>query len=196
MMEAGRASETSFDNYFTRQYIPADNSEQFNILPLSAHSSLMMEAARTSETSVDIILHGSRLHPRRQVWTIQHITTIFPVIPNDGGSTYLWNVGLHYFTRQYIPEDNSEQFNILQLSAHSSLMVEAACTSETSVDNYFHAAAALYSGEKTPGTHCTGGWVGPRAGLDTEATGEILCPCRGSNSDRPVVQPVVRHYAS
>jgi hypothetical protein len=23
----------------------------------------------------------------------------------------------------------------------------------------------------TPGTHCTGGWVGPRAGLDTEAEG-------------------------
>jgi hypothetical protein len=22
--------------------------------------------------------------------------------------------------------------------------------------------------ERTPGTHCTGGWVGPRAGLDTE----------------------------
>jgi hypothetical protein len=46
----------------------------------------------------------------------------------------------------------------------------------------------------TPGTHCTGGWVGPRAGLDTEDRGKILCPRRGSNPDRPVVQPVVRHY--
>jgi hypothetical protein len=45
-----------------------------------------------------------------------------------------------------------------------------------------------------PGTHCTGGWVGPRAGLDTEDGGKILCPWRGSNPDRPVVQPVVRHY--
>jgi hypothetical protein len=26
-MEAARTSETSVDNYFTRQYIPADNSE-------------------------------------------------------------------------------------------------------------------------------------------------------------------------
>jgi hypothetical protein len=25
-----------------------------------------------------------------------------------------------------------------------------------------------------PGTHCTGGWVGPRAGLDTEDRGKIL----------------------
>jgi hypothetical protein len=33
--------------------------------------------------------------------------------------------------------------------------------------------------------------VGPRAGLDTEVRGKILCLCRGSNLDRPVVQPVV-----
>jgi hypothetical protein len=28
MMEAARTSETSIDNYFTRQYIPEDNSER------------------------------------------------------------------------------------------------------------------------------------------------------------------------
>jgi len=28
-----------------------------------------------------------------------------------------------------------------------------------------HAPAALYH-RKRPGTHCTGGWVGPRAGLE------------------------------
>jgi hypothetical protein len=55
---------------------------------------------------------------------------------------------------------------------------------------------AFSPGERTPGTHCTGGWVGPRAGLDTEARGKILCPRRGSNPDRPVVQPVVRHYTA
>jgi hypothetical protein len=47
---------------------------------------------------------------------------------------------------------------------------------------------------KDPGTHCTGGWVGPRAGLDTEARGKILCLCRGLNLHGPVVQPVARHY--
>jgi hypothetical protein len=36
--------------------------------------------------------------------------------------------------------------------------------------------------------------VGPRAGLDTEVRGKILCPCRGSNLDLPVVQSVARHY--
>jgi hypothetical protein len=29
-------------------------------------------------------------------------------------------------------------------------------------------------GKTTPGTHCTGGWVGPRAGLDIKARGKIL----------------------
>jgi hypothetical protein len=34
-------------------------------------------------------------------------------------------------------------------------------------------------GERIPGTHCTGGWVGLRAGLDTEAGGKILSPLPG-----------------
>jgi hypothetical protein len=55
---------------------------------------------------------------------------------------------------------------------------------------------AFTPGERIPGTHCTGGWVGPRAGLDTEVRGKILIPCWGSNPDRPVVQPVVRHYTA
>jgi hypothetical protein len=41
------------------------------------------------------------------------------------------------------------------------------------------------SGERTLGTHCTGSWVGPRAGLDREVTGKILCLCRGSNLRSP-----------
>jgi hypothetical protein len=51
-------------------------------------------------------------------------------------------------------------------------------------------------GERTPGTHWIGGWVGPRAGLDAEARRKILCSCRGSNLDRPIVQPIVRHYTA
>jgi hypothetical protein len=65
------------------------------------------------------------------------------------------------------------------------------------VSGQHHAPAALYSqGKDPPGTHCTGGWVGPRAGLDTEVRGKILCTCRGSNPDRPVFQPVVRYYTA
>jgi hypothetical protein len=55
-------------------------------------------------------------------------------------------------------------------------------------------ALTLYPGKRTPGTHWTEGWVGPRAGLDTEAWGKILCPCQESNLDWPVVQPAAWHY--
>jgi hypothetical protein len=48
-----------------------------------------------------------------------------------------------------------------------------------------HAPAALYPRGKDPRTHWIGGWVGPRAGLDAGDTRKILCPCRGSNPDRP-----------
>jgi hypothetical protein len=44
MMEASRTSETSADNYFTRQYIPEDKHHQ---------GDEMMEASRTSETSAE-----------------------------------------------------------------------------------------------------------------------------------------------
>jgi hypothetical protein len=40
-------------------------------------------------------------------------------------------------------------------------------------------------GERTPGTHCTGGWVGPRAGLDNEARGKILSPLPGIEPRSP-----------
>jgi hypothetical protein len=54
------------------------------------------------------------------------------------------------------------------------------------VSGQHHAPAALCPGDRTPRTHCTGGWVGLRAGLVTEVRRKILCPCRGSNPDRPV----------
>jgi hypothetical protein len=38
-----------------------------------------------------------------------------------------------------------------------------------------HASAALYPRGKGPGTHCTGGWVGPRVCRDAEARRKILC---------------------
>jgi hypothetical protein len=40
-------------------------------------------------------------------------------------------------------------------------------------------------GERTPGTHWIGGWMGLRAGMNTEARGIILCLCRGSNPKMP-----------
>jgi hypothetical protein len=40
-------------------------------------------------------------------------------------------------------------------------------------------------GERTPGTHWTGGWVGPRAGLDTEVRGKILSTLPGVEPRSP-----------
>jgi hypothetical protein len=47
------------------------------------------------------------------------------------------------------------------------------------VNGQRHASAALNPRERTPDTHCTGGWVGLRAGLDTEARGKILSHLSG-----------------
>jgi hypothetical protein len=55
------------------------------------------------------------------------------------------------------------------------------------VSGQHYAPAAFNPPGKDSGTHWTGGWVGPRAGLDAEATGKILCPRRGSNTGRPVI---------
>jgi len=40
-------------------------------------------------------------------------------------------------------------------------------------------------GERTPGTHQIGGWVGPRAGLDAVTKRKIPSPRRESNPDHP-----------
>jgi hypothetical protein len=47
---------------------------------------------------------------------------------------------------------------------------------------------ALASRKGSPGTHWTGGWVGPRASLDTEARGKILLPLSGIKP-RSLVRP-------
>jgi hypothetical protein len=39
--------------------------------------------------------------------------------------------------------------------------------------------------ERTPGTHWTGGWVGPRAGLDTEDRGKARLPLPGIKPRSP-----------
>jgi hypothetical protein len=54
-----------------------------------------------------------------------------------------------------------------------------------------HAPAAHYPRGKDPRYPLYRRLGGPRAGLDTEATEKILCLCRGSNFDSPVVQSLV-----
>jgi hypothetical protein len=48
-----------------------------------------------------------------------------------------------------------------------------------------HAPAALSPGERTPGIHWIGCWVGPRAGLDAEDRGKSLSPLPGIEPPSP-----------
>jgi hypothetical protein len=61
-----------------------------------------------------------------------------------------------------------------------------------------HAPAAIYSREWTLSTHWIGGWVGLRAGLDTEARGKILCLCLESNPGHAVCSQTLywRNFSS
>jgi len=56
------------------------------------------------------------------------------------------------------------------------------------VGGQHHASAALPPGERS-GNHCTGGWVGPRAGLD--GCGNSRPP---PGFDRQTFQPVASRY--
>jgi hypothetical protein len=48
--------------------------------------------------------------------------------------------------------------------------------------------------ERAPGTHWIGGWVGPRAVLDTAVKRKIPNPRRESNPRTPIVQSVAQRY--
>jgi hypothetical protein len=54
------------------------------------------------------------------------------------------------------------------------------------------APVVLYPQEGTPSTHCAGGWVGPRAGLDTDARGKN--PFASARDQTSIAQSVARHY--
>ena len=119
--------------------------------------------------------------------------------------------GLHSVIQQ-IPQIDHVQKQVLQISCLSRLnectLVQALrlCTGRTAhrgsrgittlswprhskgVRGQRHAPAALYPRER-PGTHCTGGWVGPRTGLDR--CGKSRPPL---GFDPRTVQPVASRY--
>jgi hypothetical protein len=50
------------------------------------------------------------------------------------------------------------------------------------------------SGERAPGTHWIGDWVGPRTVLDAVVKRKIPSPRRESKPRTPIVQPVGKRY--
>lgn len=55
-------------------------------------------------------------------------------------------------------------------------MGEKRYSSTLALDGQFHASGPFSSRETAHGTHCTGGWVEPRAGPDVMGKRKIFCP--------------------
>jgi hypothetical protein len=106
MMEAVRTSETSVDNHFTRQYIPEDNSEQVTIYLVSYQHVVRFQ-----------VLTAASMMFRVVFWVILMMEAV------RTSETSVVN----HFTRQYIPEDNSEHHTRRRenLKSHASLHVQS-----------------------------------------------------------------------
>jgi hypothetical protein len=62
------------------------------------------------------------------------------------------------------------------------------------IGGQLHSLAALLR-ERAPDIHLIG-WVGPRASLDMVSKRKFSSPCRDSNPDHPIVQPVVSRHTN
>jgi hypothetical protein len=62
------------------------------------------------------------------------------------------------------------------------------------VSGQFHTPAPFTHRDRAPSTHWIGGWVGPRAVLDTAVKRKIPSPRRESNPRTPIVQSVAERY--
>jgi hypothetical protein len=62
------------------------------------------------------------------------------------------------------------------------------------VSSQFHDPAALPPGERAPGTHWIGGWVGLRVGFDAVERRQISGFSQDSNPDPSTIQPVASRY--
>jgi hypothetical protein len=82
MMEAVRTSETSVDNYFTRQYIPKDNSERSLFYSHDNKISLVVNEPHLADCERDGSLY-------------QHITSRSAIPPTACGLCFMRVVYLH-----------------------------------------------------------------------------------------------------
>jgi hypothetical protein len=82
--------------------------------------------------------------------------------------------------KKAVPQHHAGTKGMRSYSSYSFLTLEL-----NGVSGQRHADPTLLPG-KYRDTHCTGGLVGLRTGLDTEARGKVRCLCRRSNPGRPV----------
>jgi hypothetical protein len=62
------------------------------------------------------------------------------------------------------------------------------------VSGQLHASVALPPGERDPGTHCIGGWVDPRVGLDDLNKRQFLTLSEFELLTPSVVEPIASRY--
>jgi hypothetical protein len=62
------------------------------------------------------------------------------------------------------------------------------------VSGQLHAPVRFTPRERVPDTHWIGGWVGPRAVLDTVVKRKIPSLRRKSNLRTPIIQPLAHFY--
>jgi hypothetical protein len=114
-------------------------------------------------------------------------------IPSNLCNFYVYFINLYWVCRnQKVKQSRYTPWRLFGGEEYSSYLFTTSAQDggEWSASRF---CRALPLGIGPPGSHWTGGWVYPRSGLDTEVRGKILCPCRGSNLDRPVVQFLARH---
>jgi hypothetical protein len=108
------------------------------------------------------------------------------------GNNEAWDVLIYISKDKSVPLHAMEALGDRRYSSYS-FSISALDGGEWSASRPGHALPPG-KGPPPPGTHCTGGWLGPRAGLDTEARGKSICLCQGSNLDRPTFISIHRKY--
>jgi hypothetical protein len=120
MMEAVRTSETSVDNNFTRQYIPEDNSE---------HHTRRRENLKSPIVNLygEVTLRCIRRFESLRIKKAKRLCSLSFLLRCRDQGTIPCFLQFHH----YIHSEAAEWIY------HSSLMMEAVRTSETSFDNNF-----------------------------------------------------------
>jgi hypothetical protein len=100
MMVAARTSETSVDNYFTRQYIPGDYTERKWEAQLEWSQVYRQEPRRLEKICRQPMflmkLRTLLLHPRRQIWTEHLVVWTRWIFYNQIFNW--WSTSVYFFT--------------------------------------------------------------------------------------------------
>jgi hypothetical protein len=131
--------------------------------------------------SQNVILSQVTITQPTLLWLKKHTLGLYSTVQIIGNLCRIPHVPLGYEVKyikkgKVVPLRSTEtQLGVRRYSSYSSLTSALEGGGLVSV----MPRPRFTPGERAPGTHCIGCWVGPRAGLDAEVRGKILCLCRG-----------------